>query len=131
MDPHKCELYWMTKLKEYRDQIKGDEERYWPEQLVLDANLGGDEELALEFMEQHGWWAGAAGADASIQEQRRAYLMPNRDKEFGNIPVAVEGDGVKLACKASWVSGVPFVSVIRRGSEGRGIIYQVSYEGPP
>ena len=118
-DPQKCVLQWETRLYEHR-HLTGEDANYWPEQLILDAELGGDEKLAKDYMEQHGWFAAYSG-----EPTKTLYLMPNTER-MGIFPAADPSQGVKHACTAAWISGVPFTQVVRRGEGGQGVIYEVS-----
>ena len=131
-DPEKCVLQWEIRLAPHRDMHGADEG--WPEQLILDANLGGDFKMAQRYMERYGWFAAATEDPNDLT----LYFMPdvsppdNRgDPRFIQRTSAIPAEGLKRACYAAWISSVPFTRVTRRGEQGQDVLYSVTTEDMP
>jgi hypothetical protein len=106
----------------------------WPEQLILDANLGGDFKMAQRYMERYGWFAAATEDPNDLT----LYFMPDvsppdsrGDPRFIQRTSAIPAEGLKRACYAAWISGVPFTRVTRRGEQGQDVLYSVTTEDMP
>ena len=130
-DPEKCQTQWEIRLEPFREMYGPNEG--WPEQLILDANQGGDFKMAQRYMAKFGWIAAAT----SDPNDLTLYFMPDstgnitNDPRFRKRPIPVISEGVKRACFAAWISGVPFVRVTKRGSGGSNVLYSVSTEKLP
>ena len=131
-NPEKCEAQWEIRLQPRRQTTSIDEG--WPEQLILDANLGGDFKMAQRYMEKFGWFAAAT----SDQNDLTLYFMPDTEVRAGNRiwsgrsrVAAIPSEGLKRACYAAWISGVPFVRVTKRGEGGESVLYSVNTDNMP
>jgi len=113
-DAELCSLRTETRLKDAR-QSTYERREIWPDQYWFDARSG-DWKLAQSFMRQHGFWAVASKNDNDL------VFIVDRD---GTVTF-MKGDpakGVRLACQASWISGVPFKSIDAR--DGTDLLYSV------
>lgn len=130
-NPEKCVAQWQIRLESHRNMT--GESDGWPEQLILDANQGGDFKMAQLYMAKFGWFAAASENDKDLS----LFFMPDlnpvksSDPRFKQPVAAILADGLKHACNASWISGVPFVRVTKRGEEGQGVLYSVTTENMP
>ena len=89
---------------------------------VLDGDKGGDVALAESFMKMNGW---RAMGSTNPKDQNQLYLIPNTSEFKVDGPLGRLEDGPRLACRASKLSGVPFVSVTRRTKDLSSIIYEI------
>jgi hypothetical protein len=113
-DVELCSLRTETRLQDAR-QATYQRRDIWPDQYWFDARIG-DWKLAQSFMRQHGYWAVASKDDSDL------VFVVDRD---GTVTFK-KGDpaqGVRLACQASWISGVPFKSIDARS--GTDLLYSV------
>lgn len=109
-DPALCLETWETRLFQVSmDNSEGDSPA--SDVPVLDTNFGGDAELARDYMAQHGYLGVAA-----IPDNGKIYFQA-MGEPFRDYPATEPGRGVEHACRAAWISGVPFVAVLREGSE--------------
>ena len=127
----KCEMQWQIRLEPHRE--RATEAEGWPEQLILDANQGGDFKMAQKYMERYGWFAAATENPNDLT----LYFMPNTtplssyDTRIRRPVIAIPSEGLKRACYAAWISGVPFVRVTKRGADPTTVIYSVTTDSIP
>ena len=120
IDPVRCQVRVETRLHDLI-RLLFDQANQGPEFYILDGSTQGDLALAASFMRQHGW---IGWASDKPEDQKKLYLVPN-STEMRDYPIGKPEDGPKLACTASWMSGVPFVSVIRRSQDLSTVVYEV------
>lgn len=130
-DPEKCEAQWEIRLEQHRNTVSRNVG--WPEQLILDANQGGDFKMAQRYMERFGWYAMANESPDDLS----LHFMPDTQPVISYSPrhrqrvAANPAEGLKRACYAAWISGVPFVRVTKRGTDGTSVWYSVTTENMP
>jgi hypothetical protein len=133
-NPEKCEAQWEIRLASYREQYGHSDG--WNEQFILDANIGGDFKMAQRYMEKYGWFAAANENPNDLT----LHFMPDTNPpntsgdtrfDFKKLPVGIPSEGLKRACYAAWISGVPFTRVTRRGVEGKDVLYSITTENLP
>jgi len=130
-NPEKCQAQWEVRLEPFRERYGANQG--WPEQLILDANQAGDFKMAQRYMAKFGWNAAAT----SDPNDLTLYFMPDttptvtNDPRFRQRPIPIVSEGLKRACYAAWISGVPFVRVTKRGPDGTDVLYTVTTEKLP
>ena len=92
-----------------------------PEFYLLDGSREGDPNLALAYMKKNGW---TAWASDKPEDQKKLFLVPNTSDLVGDVTIGKLEDGPRLACHASKLSGVPFVSVTRRAKDLSAVVYE-------
>ena len=119
-DVSTCTELVKTKLYAKRNLVM-EERKQGPEFYVLVGESKAAQNLAVDFMERHGWHAWAS---TKPEDENKFYFVPDKEKFRPDLPLGKLDDGPSLACQASKLSGLTFQSVLRRSADLSTVVYE-------